>query len=253
MTVYTFEDEELAKILGFSLDGMSANAAKEATFYASLRILSDNVSKLPLKLHKSTEEGTQKSNDHYLYNLLKLRPNTHMSSSVFWKTVEYQRNYFGHSVVVIDSHKRGRHAGRVKQLIPIDMTKVKMWVDDVGLLRDKPNTIYFIYTDRNGKEYKFKQSEVLHFMGSLTSDGITPMPVKDYLKTLIENAQASQAYTNNYLKNGLHSKGIISYVGDLDEKKQSELQARFKRLAGGVNNAGSLMPLPLGLYFATEK
>lgn len=246
-TTYSFEDEELAKMLGIQIDGISNESAKEATFYTCLRIMTDSVSKLPLKLHKGTLEGTQKANDHYLYNLLKLRPNPNMSSSTFWKMVEYQRNYYGHSVVAIDYHKRGRQAGRVKQLIPLNMANMKIWVDDVGLL-DDDSSIYYVYTNKQGRQFKFKNSEVLHFLG-MTSDGIQGMAVKDYLKTLIDNAQASQSYTNSYLRNGLHSKGIVSYVGDLDEGKQQELQARFKRLAGGISNAGSLLPLPIGFDY----
>src|SRR5699024_4546613 len=237
-------------MLGIQIDGISSESAKEATFYTCLRIMSDSVSKLPLKLHKGTTEGTQKANDHYLYNLLKLRPNANMSSSTFWKMVEYQRSYYGHSVVVIDAHKRGKNAGKVKQLIPLNMENVEIWIDDAGLL-DDTNSIYYIYTAQKGKkkvEYKFKNSEVLHFLG-MTADGIQGMAVKDYLKTLVSNAQASQAYTNSYLKNGLHSKGIVSYVGDLDEGKQQALQERFKRLAGGINNAGSLLPLPIGFDY----
>jgi phage portal protein BeeE len=63
--------------------------------------LSDTVSKLPLKLYKESDNGTDKVSNHYLIKKLQLRPNKHMSASDFWKAVEYQRNYFGHSVVAI--------------------------------------------------------------------------------------------------------------------------------------------------------
>src|SRR5699024_10691467 len=102
-TIFTFEDKELARILGINIDGIENNKAKEATFYTSLKILTDAVSKLPLKLHKDSDTDSS----HYLYNLLKLRPNKYMTSSAFWKTIEYNRNYHGHAVVAIDYHKRG--------------------------------------------------------------------------------------------------------------------------------------------------
>jgi HK97 family phage portal protein len=241
---FSSDDAEFAKMLGIELDGLSADKAKEATFFTCLRIMTDSVSKLPLKLHQSTDEGTIKSDDHYLYNLLKLRPNKLMSSSTFWKMVEYQRNYYGHSVVAINFNQ---FSGRVESLIPLEMEHVKILIDDKGLLGDELNALYYTYTVQ-GKTYNFKHDSVLHFLG-LTKNGVQGMAIKDYLKTLVENAQASSAFTNNYLNNGLHSKGIISYVGDLDESRQKELQARFKRLAGGVDNAGSLLPLPIGFDY----
>ncbi|KRG15610.1 hypothetical protein ACA30_05835 [Virgibacillus soli] len=244
-TVYSFDDKKFAKMLGIDLDDVSADKVKEATFYACLRIMTDSVSKLPLKLHKSTEDGTTKENGHYLYNLMKLRPNPVMSSSTFWKMVEFQRLYYGHSVVAINYHQFGKDAGKVKSLVPLEMNSVEIWIDDKGILGEESNPIYYIYTDRNGKEYKFKNSEVLHFLG-MTKDGIQGMAIKDYLNTLIDNAQASTAYTNNYLKRGLSSKFALNYVGDLDEKKQEALQEKIERLAGGWKNSGSVLPLPIG-------
>lgn len=247
-TTYSIDDPQLAKVLGINLDGMSADKAKESTMYACLRILSDSVSKLPLKLHKSNEDGTSKENSHYLYNLLKLRPNPYMSSSTFWKSVEFNRSYHGHAIVAINYYRVGKNAGKVKSLIPLNMENVDTWIDDKGILSDEMNTMYFIYTDKNGKQYKFKSNEVLHFIG-LTRDGFTPMPVREYLSTLIDNAMSSTAYTNNYLKNGLHSKGIINYTGNLGDEKQEVLQARFKKLSAGIENAGSLLPLPIGFDY----
>ncbi|MBM7598477.1 HK97 family phage portal protein [Virgibacillus halotolerans] len=244
-TEYDLQDKEFAKALGISLDGMSADKAKESTVYSCLKILSENVSKLPLKLHKSDGSGTSKESDHYLYNLLKLRPNPYMSSSTFWGIVELNRSYYGHAVIVIDYHQVGKDAGKIKSLIPLDMSKVETWIDDKGIISNEIHAVYFLYTDKNGKMYKFKSSEVLHFIG-LTRDGFTPMPIKDYLGTLVANAQASQEYTNKFISSGMFSSGILKYVGDLDEGKQKKMQERMNRISGGISNAGKVMPLPVG-------
>src|SRR5699024_2537360 len=109
----------------------------------------------------------------------------YMSSSTFWKMVEHQRNYYGHSIVAINYHQFGKNSGKVESLIPLDMDKVQIYIDDKGLLGKEANAIYYIYTDKNGKQYKFKNSEVLHFIG-MTRDGIQGMAIKDYLRTLID-------------------------------------------------------------------
>lgn len=218
--------------------GMDSREFNESTLYTCLRILSDSVSKLPIKIH----QGNKESGSHILDTLLKLRPNNLMSASTLWRTIEYQINWFGYSVVAIDKKN-----GKTRSLIPLNMNNVEIYYDDVGLLEGKNIPIYFTYI-QNNHEYEFNYDEVLYFVG-MTADGISPMPLKEQLKTLLENAEQAHKYTNTYLKNGMHSRGIVKYVGDLSEENQKELQARFTRVSGGVENAGQLLPLPLGFDY----
>lgn len=221
----------------FGVD-MKSRSFKESTLFTCLRILSDSVSKLPLKIHKENNEDEK----HYLESILKLRPNKLMSASTLWRTIEYQVNWFGYSVVAIEKVN-----GKVKSLIPLNMKNVEIYLDDIGLLDNRKSPLYFTY-EQNGNEFEFNYDEVLYFVG-MTADGISPMPIKEQLATLLENAEQAQKYTNFYLKNGLHSRGVIKYVGDLSEQNQKELQARFNRVSGGIEKAGQLMPLPLGFDY----
>lgn len=243
---FTLDDEQAAKVLGISLNGISPDKAKEATFWTSMRILTDSLSKLPLKLYHETGNGTNRATSHYLYNLLKLRPNIYMSASSFWKAIEWNRLYYGHSIAYIDTVKSGRNAGKVRGLYPIDMSKVEIWIDDAGLI-GKDNALWYIYRGVNG-EVKFKHDKVLHFLG-MTRDGITGMPIKDYLKTLVENAQSGQSYVNEYFKNGLFAKGILTYTSQINPEDEKRLKERFQRMASGIKNAGSILPVPIGFDF----
>src|SRR5690625_2523819 len=218
---------------------MDKKGYKETTLITSLRILSDGISKLPIKVH----EGNDAAEDHSLTQLLKLRPNKLMSASTLWRTIEYQRNWYGYSVVVIG---RGRD-GKVNSLIPLNMENVTVYIDDVGLLENKDVPMYFTY-EQNGNEYQFFYEDVLYFLG-MTEDGIDPMPIRAQLQTLIENAIESQRFTNNYLKNGLHARGVVKYIGDISEQSQSDLQERMTRVSGGIEKAGQLLPLPIGFDY----
>lgn len=246
--LYTSTDESLAQLLGIQMNGLPSSKAKEATFYSCLRILSDTVSKVPLKVYKETENGTEKATSHYLYPKLKLRPNKNMSASDFWKTVEYQRNYFGHSVVVIETLPNGR----VANLHPLNMQNVEIWFDDAQVI-GKEATIWYVYSQTIGietKEYKFRSDEVLHFKG-LTADGIQGMAVKDYLATTVENLQYGTQYTNKHFSGGLQAKGILQYTGDIEESGMNRLKARFEKMANGMDNVGKILPVPVGFTFST--
>jgi HK97 family phage portal protein len=241
---FTLEDESLLKALGIDIDGISSNKAKEATVFACLRILTDSVSKLPLKLYKETDEGIEKASKHYLYTKLKLRPNKNMSSSDFWKTVQFQLSYFGHSVVVIETLPNGK----VANLHPLDMSKVKIWIDDKAII-GKESSIWYVYDDgKNG--IRFSSEEVLHFKG-MTNDGLTGMAIKDYLKINIENLQYGSDYINKTFKNGLSVKGILSFTGDLDNNGMIRMQEKFNKMATGMTNIGKILPVPPGYNFST--
>ena len=240
----TFQDLELAKALGIEVDNISSNKMKEATFFACMRILQDSVSKLPLKLYKDTGNGREKATNHYLYSLMRLRPNINFSSSDFWKAVEYQRNYYGHSVVIIQNLPNGK----VQALHPLDMSKVEIWIDDKAII-GKESAIWYIYND-GLKGMKFRSDEVLHFKG-VTSDGIRGLAVKDYLNSSLENVQYGTDFVNKHFKGGLSVGGLLQYSGDLDQNSINRMKARFEEMATGTKNTGKILPVPVGFEFST--
>lgn len=239
------EDIDVDKLLGnpafksFFGVNMDKKGMKETTLITSLRILSDNVSKLPVKVHK----GNDDADDHHLSKMLKLRPNRLMSASTLWKTIEYQRNWYGYSVVAIGRNKNGKPVS----LIPLNMDHIEPFIDDIDLFKTGYNPMFFLY-QQGGEEYKFTYEDVLYFLG-MTKDGIDPMPIREQLRTVIENAGEAQRFTNVYLKNGLHARGVVKYIGDLDETGQTKLQERMNRVAGGIEKAGQLLPLPIGFDY----
>lgn len=244
-TEIDINDKELLKWLGINVDDVNVsgrNSLKQATVFGCLRVLSDTVSKLPIKLYKK-DNGVKRLTNHYLEPLLKLRPNPYMSASDFWKCVELQRNIYGNSYVAIDFSSNGK----IKGLYPLDSSKMKIYVDDIGLLSSE-NKIWYIYTDNLGHRHKFMSDEILHFKG-LTLNGLVGLSVIDELKHLIENGKSSEKYINNFFKNGLQVKGLVQYVGDLDSKAEETFRTEFERMSSGLKNAHRIAMLPIGYQF----
>jgi HK97 family phage portal protein len=195
-------------------------------------------------MYKETTNGIERDTKHYLYHLLKLRPNPYMSSSDFWKTVEFNRNYHGHSIVYIDTDPNGK----VQALYPLNMKNVTIYVDDAGII-DRDNAIWYEYYE-GAKRYLFQTEDVLHFK-SMTRDGIQGMSAKDYLRSTVENLQYGTQYQNNYFKGGLTAKGLLQYTGDLDQNSAKRMKARFEELATGMDNVGKILPVPVGFSFTS--
>ncbi|WP_192858981.1 phage portal protein [Clostridium botulinum] len=241
----SLDDKKILEWLGINIEDINVqgkNSLKQATVFGCLRVLSDTVSKLPIKIYKKTD-GIKKVTDHYLGPLLKLRPNPYMSASDFWKCVEVQRNIYGNAYVALNYNGRGQVTG----LYPLDSSKMKIYVDDVGLLNSS-NKIWYIYTDNLGHQHKFMPDELLHFKG-LTTDGIVGLSVIDQLKHLIQNGKNSEEYINKFFKNGLQVKGLVQYVGDLNSKAEQTFIENFERMSSGLKNAHRIAMLPLGYQF----
>jgi HK97 family phage portal protein len=133
--------------------------------------------------------------------------------------------------------------GKVDSLIPLDMSKVTIWVDNVSIISPSYG-VWYVYND-GYQEYKFTNDEVLHFKG-LTPDGIQGMAIKDYLSTTIENLQYGSNYVNKYFKGGLSAKGLLQYTGDIDPNAMNRMKERFEKMATGMSNVGKILPVPLG-------
>ena len=223
------------------IDVKGEKIIKEAVVYSCVRIRCETVAKLPLKVYK----GNSKVNDHYLNNLLRLRPNPYMTAYTYHKTVETMNCIHGNAYVYIDFNRK---TGKVKGLYPLENARVKIYVDDVGIY-GKANKLYYVYTDKLGKRFKLMPYEILHFIGGITFNGIIGLPPSLYLQGLIENSKASQDYLNNFYKNGLQTKGIIQYVGDLDKNAQEQFLREFESMSSGLKNAHKVSLLPFGYQF----
>lgn len=245
-TEYSLNDPALLDFLGLSpgeVNVYGKNALKEATVYACIKILAESLSKLPLKIYREDETGVNKAVKHYLYKLLKLRPNPYMSASDFAKCNETQRNIYGNAYVNIEMDEKGRIVG----FWPIDASKVRIWIDDIGLFSSKNHIWYEV--DVGTERRKLMPNEILHFKSGVTLDGIVGVPPLDYLRATVENAAAAGRFINNFYKQGLQVKGIVQYVGDLNPEAQKKFREKFEEMSSGLKNSHRIALMPIGYEF----
>lgn len=240
-----YTNDEFLRLLGINDISIDRDKLGEITYFTCLKLLSESLAKLPLKLYKETNNGTKKATNHYLYAKLKIRPNPYQSSWNFWSTVEFNRNHYGNCFVYMDTVK-----GKVHGLYILPNDKVKIWIDNAGLISND-NAIWYIYEDNDKKEHKINHEQILHFKTSISLNGITGLAVQDILRINIENAQSGQKFVNNYFKNGMFAKGLLQFTGDIAEDKIRLMQSKFETMANGIANAGRILPVPLGFSFTT--
>ena len=234
------ENNDFLDFLG--VRNVPTNALSEATYFACLKVLSEAIGKLPLKLlHYNDQNGVITARDHPLYTVLRDIPNPYLTSTTFWSTVEYNRNHYGNAYVLIDG------AGEKTRLWIMPSDEVEVWYDDMKLLGDIPD-IYYIYS-HGGKRYKFGSEEVMHFKTSNMLDGIVGISVQDQLKATIEGGARAQALINKMYDSGFTAKAVLQYTGSLSDDNVKSFVAGIESYAKGeLKNEGieNIIPIPLG-------
>ncbi|CEN31027.1 portal protein [[Clostridium] sordellii] len=240
--------EKLLEWLGITT--RNKNILSEVTYFTCLKMLSETLGKMPIKMYQETEKGVIRAAPNKAYNLLKVRPNPYMTPSIFWATVENNRNHFGNAYVYIRKEfKREKYGAtyEIKDLWIMPSNDVQVIMDNKGIFGIK-DALWYIYTDRyTGEQFVFKNEEVLHFKTSFTFDGILGEPVSKILKYTLEGGVESQNFINNLYKTGLTAKATLEYTGDLDKSKEDKLIEGISRFANGSDNAGKIIPIPLGM------
>lgn len=237
----TIELNNLYKFLGINPDE-DERVLSEATYFACMKVLSEAIGKLPLKLLRYNDRnGVETARKHDLYHILHSRPNPYMTASVFWSTVEYNRNHYGNAYVWIQG------AGKDMKLWILPSTDVEVWYDDAKILADQPD-IYYLYS-AGGKVYRFGSEEILHFKSSNTLDGVIGVSVQDQLKMTIGGAVKSQKMLNKMYESGFTAKAVLNYTGSLNDAnvkelvKMTEAYGKGELAKEGVEN---IIPIPLG-------
>lgn len=230
---------ELYHFLGID-PNTDEDALAEATYFACIKLLSEALGKLPLKLLRYNERnGVVAQRDHPFYRILHDRPNPYMTASAFWSTVEYYRNDRGNAYVWI------RGAGEKMTLWILPTEDVTVYYDDAKVLGNQLD-IYYRYSI-GGKTYTLGSEEVLHFRSFNSRDGITGISVRDQLKSTIAGASKSQRLVERMYDSGFTAKAILNYTGSLSDANVQTLIDEVTTYArGGLNEDGIIIPMPVG-------
>lgn len=228
-----------------NLRGVNQNDLSEATYFACMKVLSETVGKLPLKLYQSTAEyGVRPATDHPLYNLITRRPNTHMTASVFWSTVEFNRNHYGNAYVAILGE------GTKTQLVILPSDKVTVIYDNTKLI-DGNNPVHYMINNLSDP-LVLPSDQVMHFKSYNTFNGLVGISVREQLATTLRGNKESQELLNSLYESGFTSKAVLQYTGELSKEKLDSFTKGIENYATGkVNGIKNFLPIPAGTEVKT--
>ena len=102
---------------------------------------------MPIKYYQETSNGIVKAKKDKRYELLNLRPNEYTTSSLFWATVENNRNHYGKAYVWIRiEFNKQRYGGEydIKDLWIMPSQDVQVVYDNKGIFGIVEQYIMFI-------------------------------------------------------------------------------------------------------------
>ena len=241
----TDEQMTLNQLLNWlGVHDVSGGTLSEATYYACVKVLSESIGKLPLRLMLSTQDtGVAPVREHRYYRTLNERPNRFMSASVFWTYEEFCRQHYGNAYALIDE-RDPLHP----QLWPLDPEKMRVYYDDARLLSSVPD-VWYVYNTASGP-ITYGSEEILHFKAHQTVDGLVGVSVREQLATTIQGNIKAQKMVNKMYDSGMTAKAVLQYTGNLKEAsvealtKGMEAYAKGEMKSKGIEN---IIPVPLGM------
>ena len=241
----TGESMSLNQLLEFlGVHHVDGAALSEATYFACLKVLSESLGKLPLKLQQTTpQHGVRIAREHRYYRMLNERPNRFMSATVFWSTMELCRNHYGNAYAWIDT----RDPKKPPQLWPMDPSMVQVVYDNARKLADVPD-VYYRYNTPEGP-IVLGSEEVLHFKSHNTLDGLVGVSVREQLASTIQGNIKAQRLVNKMYDSGMTAKSVLQYTGSLSDPNVKALVAGIEAYAKGEmkeTGAENIVPIPMG-------
>jgi HK97 family phage portal protein len=222
-------------------NGVTGQPEKIATVFTCCRILSDNLSRMPLSVFLDNDNGNVEMKRHRLTYLLKHQPNSYQNAQQFWSTIEYHRNYYGNGFARVYKDRRTSYPTSLEIIHP---GYIKEYYFENGLL------YYVVINPRKNTEEDVPASNMLHFRG-LSEDGIiglSPMVAIERQSNI--NERLTSTLDNFYKNNATSPLAITSDIpGQLGGPAAGVLKEsieQFEKTNAGPNNAGKPMRLPLG-------
>ena len=242
----TEEQMTLNQLLSWlGVHDVSGGALSEATYYACLKVLSEGIGKLPLRLMQATQDtGIRPQLGHRYYRMMAERPNRFMSASVFWTYMEFCRNHWGNAYALIDTNDPTK-----PQLWPLHPERVRVYYDDARLLNTARADVYYVYNTADGP-LTFASEEILHFKAHQTVDGLVGVSVREQLASTIQGNIKAQKMVNKMYDSGMTAKAVLQYTGNLKDAsvealtRGMEAYAKGEMKAKGIEN---IIPVPLGM------
>ncbi|KTI56276.1 portal protein [Enterobacter kobei] len=204
-------------------------AIKLSAVWACVRLLSESISTLPLKIYVRQPDGSRKAaTDHPAYSVLCRRPNSEMTPSRFMLMVVASICLRGNAFI-----EKKFIANRLISLVPL-------LPQNMVVKRLPSGALQYKYTE-DGTERMIPVKNMMHIRG-FGLDGVCGMMPTMAGVDVFGAAMSVDEAAAKIFENGLQSTGFLSSENALTKEQRDRLRQNLQSFIGS-KNAGKLMVL----------
>lgn len=220
-----------------------ADAMRYATVYACVRVIAEDIAKLPVQVwRRKAGGGREPATDHPLHAILR-RPNRWMTRYDAFLTMGHWLALRGNAIAPILRNPRGVPVG----IVPVPTPRVTLYDTTAG-------TILYAITRGgqletamlDGLPYAIRDEDVVHFRG-LAPDGIVGLSPLEQLREAIGVGIAGERHSAAMMKNGARPGGVLKHPGKITAEVAGRLRQSWETMYNGVDNAGKTALLEDGM------
>jgi HK97 family phage portal protein len=188
-------------------------ALSVSMIWSCVKILSESLSGLPLKLYedKGGKRAQVASNDRYAKLLRK--PNPYMTMLNFLKFVVVNMALCGNAFALIERNRNGDVTG----IVPLDGKTVTIDTDE--------DLIYWV-TPSKGDRFPVSPENMLHFK-LFSMDGIVGLSPIEHQAETMGLAKAGQQWSARFMRKGGFTGGYVIYEQFLTKAQQAQVMEKF--------------------------
>lgn len=181
--------------------------------WSCVKILSESLSGLPLKLFDDAESGRKQvpGSDPALKLLRK--PNPYMTRLNFLKFVVVNMALRGNAFALIERNRNGDPIG----FVPLRFDTVTINTED---------DLFYLVTPSEGEPYPVSPGNMLHFK-LFSLDGIVGLSPIEYQAETMGLAKAGQQWSSRFMRKGGFTGGYVIYENFLTKQQEAQIMAKF--------------------------
>lgn len=210
---------------------------------SSVNLISSAISKLPIYLYKTDEDGDAENveRDYRLF-LLNGEPNENQTAATFKKRIIMDYLFYGGSYVYVRKKARSNEVKDLHRL-PVEKVQINRY-EKLGFISS-----YKITLDGQ-PENAIKTMDVACILKD-TDDGYTPRGILDTGYKILSTALSEINYSGSILKNGSLPLAVLKSESQLSDEAMIRIKQDFEQLYTGGDKAGKTILLEEGLDYET--
>jgi HK97 family phage portal protein len=204
-------------------------ALQISAVFDGIRVISEDVAKLPLQVFKRLDKGREKRSDNNIWRLFNESPNPEMDAMSFRNTlVGHMLGYGnGYAEIVRDID------GEVAQLWILDPAKV------TPMRRSNGDLFYRVITD-DGMPTEVSPDKLFRVPG-FGFDGVQGYNVISYARQGLGLASGAESYGAKFFGNGAKASLVLEIPQELTEKSSDNLIRSVQKQVSGTNQHSVLL------------